>query len=90
MVLFWKDLWSVGVQNGVYNVAEEAECAIPSRRVSEVKAVVDAYKKTPVKTVETHRVPFLPKLVSTHYLPNNTPGTPSTAINIIGMEERLR
>ena len=42
-------------------------------------AVVDAYKKTPVPTVESERVPFLPSLgSSTIQPPSRAPGMPRT------------
>ena len=48
-------------------------------RVFEFVAVVEAYRKTPVKIVETQRVPLRPKLlISTRRPPNSAPGTPKT------------
>ena len=52
----------------------------PSKE-SEVLAVVEQYRKTPVKTVESARVPLRPKLlISTIAPPSRAPGTPSTAM----------
>lgn len=46
----------------------------------DVTAVVEAYRNTPVSTVEAESVPFLPKpRTSTRAPPISAPGTPRTA-----------
>jgi hypothetical protein len=51
------------------------------KRAFEVVAVVEAYRKTPVRTVEEARAPFRPNLgISTNAPPSNAPGTPKTAM----------
>lgn len=48
---------------------------------SEVRAVVEAYRNTPVRTVLTESVPFRPNFgTSTRYPPSKAPGTPKTAM----------
>lgn len=50
-------------------------------KASEVRAVVLARRKTPVRIVETERVPFLPMYgISTNRPPMMEPGTPMTLI----------
>lgn len=52
----------------------------PSRD-RESSAVVDAYRNTPVSTVDSASVPFLPRRgSSTSSPPTSAPGTPSTAM----------
>jgi hypothetical protein len=51
------------------------------RRDCELRAVVEAYRNTPVRTVDTASVPFLPNRgSSTSSPPIRAPGTPSTAM----------
>jgi hypothetical protein len=51
------------------------------RRASDERAVVEAYRKTPVSIVAIARVPFRPNLgTSTSNPPSKAPGTPRTAI----------
>lgn len=51
------------------------------KRDCEFNAVVEAYRNTPVKTVDAESVPFLPNRgSSTSSPPSNAPGTPSTAM----------
>ena|ERR1700742_3692621 len=60
---------------------EKLKAHCQPRRAADVRAVVDAYKKTPVRMVETARVPFRPTLgSSTSNPPSKAPGTPRTAI----------
>jgi len=51
------------------------------RRDCELSAVVEAYRNTPVKIVETASAPFRPiPFVSTRTPPTSAPGTPSVAM----------
>ena len=78
----------VGKISGVYPYStayimleEKLKAHCHPRRASEVKAVVEAYRKTPVTIVEIARVPRRPKLgSSTKAPPSNAPGTPRTAM----------
>ena len=50
-------------------------------KLFEVRAVVEPYKNTPVKAVESASVPLRPNfLISTMAPPSSAPGTPSTAM----------
>jgi hypothetical protein len=81
-------LCGVGNSSGVklYSTAymtllQKLKAQFQPKRDCEFRAVVEAYKNTPVSTVDTESVPFLPKCgSSTSHPPSKAPGTPSTAM----------
>jgi hypothetical protein len=81
------DLLDIGTEQGVtyktaymmFEVKLKAHCQ--PRSAALVKAVVEQYKKTPVRIVERASVPLRPSAFSsTRNPPRRAPGTPSTAM----------